>query len=75
MPDAKPSPLLLIGAPEIAAFLGLTPRQIYAMREAGHPLIRHERGLGLVASRHALSRHFGLADIASPRTSDSLDPR
>ena len=47
---------LLVGADAIAAFLGLTRRQIYTMRESGHPAIVHETGLGLVARKSVLSR-------------------
>ena len=60
---------LLVGADVIARFLGLTRRQIYAMREAKNPLVRNEPGLGLVASRRALMTHFGIPDIADVRKS------
>jgi hypothetical protein len=55
---------LLVGADAIAKALGLTKRQVYAMREAGNPLVRREPGLGLVASREAIRRHFSRRDIA-----------
>ena len=54
---------LIVGADEIAKELGLKRRQIYAMREAKHPLIRHEPGLGIVASRTAVLNYFGIAVI------------
>jgi hypothetical protein len=60
---------LIVGADEIAQFLGIKRRQVYAMREAGNPLIRCEQGLGLVASRRALMAHFGMLDVADVQKS------
>lgn len=56
---------LIVGAKNIAKVLSVTRRQVYAMREAKHPLIRSEPGLGLVASRAAIRRHFGPPEIAN----------
>ena len=63
MQEKKQNIDLLVGADEIAKTLGITRRQVYSMREAGHPLIRRELGLGIVASRKAICRHFGLPEI------------
>jgi hypothetical protein len=58
--EDRAAPELLVGADQIANFLGITKRQVYAMREAGHPLVRNEPGLGLVASRQALKNRFAI---------------
>lgn len=60
---------LIVGASEIARTLGITRRQVYAMREAKNPLVRNEAGLGLVASRRALITHFGIPDVADAKKS------
>lgn len=48
------NPDLLVGASAIADYLGLTLRQVYAMREAGHPALVKEPGLGLCARKSRL---------------------
>jgi hypothetical protein len=51
--DSK-NPDLLVGASAIAEYLGLTLRQVYAMREAHHPALIKEPGLGLCARKSTL---------------------
>jgi hypothetical protein len=53
---------LIVGAEAIAKALGIRPRQVYAMREAGHPLIRNEPGIGVCMSVRAFEEHFGLKE-------------
>jgi hypothetical protein len=48
------APDLIIGAPEIAKYLGLPVRSVYAMREANHPALVKEPGLGLCARKSRL---------------------
>lgn len=43
----EPVDRLLVGAPAIAAYLGLTERQVRAMRESGQSPIGKLPGLGL----------------------------
>lgn len=63
MPES-PKLDLIVGAAEIAKALNIKPRQVYHMREAGHPLIRNEPGLGICMSKEQFLRHFGIQDIA-----------
>lgn len=60
MSDVPPSLQLIVGADAIAAYLGLKPRQVYAMREARNPLVKNVPGLGLVMSRTAAEAYFGV---------------
>lgn len=53
---ATPDTDILRGAAAIAAYLGIPRKSVYSMREAGHPAIRNEPGLGLVARRSVLAR-------------------
>lgn len=56
---------LLLGAKDIAAFTGLTERQIYNMAFKHHPAIKKEPGLGITARKSILLRHFGGGDGAA----------
>lgn len=49
---------ILYGAQAIADFLGCSTRRVYAMREAGHPLIKREPGVGITARKSELVAHF-----------------
>ncbi|MBR9970836.1 hypothetical protein [Magnetospirillum sulfuroxidans] len=52
---------LLQGAKAIAEFTGFKRRQIYNLADNHHPAIKKEPGLGLVASKSALLRHYAIA--------------
>lgn len=54
---------LLKGAKAIAEFTGFTARQIYNMADKDHPVIRKEPGVGVVASKSAILRHFGITEM------------
>jgi excisionase family DNA binding protein len=60
MPPNKPEPLeLLKGVPQIAAYLGLSRRAVYAALENGR-LPATKLGKSWVASPEKLAKHFGI---------------
>ena len=50
--------IVLTGAAKIAQEFGLTPRQVYGLRESGKAPIRYVHGLGLTASREQLRNYL-----------------
>lgn len=56
---------LIVGAQAIAAFLGLTRRQVYAMNEGKHPAVKYETGLGVCARKSVLIKTFGIRSAAA----------